>query len=129
MLIEKLLLHKILKRIPKILRHIITIFLVIIGWVIFRVTNLSELIIILKNMFVFKEYNLINFIASNFNLVNCFYYVVPAILLCIPWKNIIKIKNNKYNEFILIFIYLGLYIIDIIFLVSNTYNPFIYFRF
>jgi alginate O-acetyltransferase complex protein AlgI len=133
LILEKFAFKNIINKFPNIFRYIITLFLVIISWVIFRNTNILDLGIILKNMFIYKYSDIIDFIFKNTNLIFSFYFVVPAIVFCIPLKKIIKIgkniSNNLFVKLFVDFIYIFLFIINISFLASNTYNPFIYFRF
>ena len=128
LLLEKFLLFDIMKKIPNFVKYFITLFFVIVSWVIFRVTDLNLLMLILKNMFVYRKSDLLNFILKNTNLIIDFYFGIVAIIFCFP----IKRKTNSDTmllKYIKNFIYIILYIIDISFLISNTYNPFIYFRF
>ena len=65
LLIEKFVLKNILEKIPNIFKHLITLFLVIIGWVIFRITNINTLLETLKYMFIFRGENIQQFILNN----------------------------------------------------------------
>ncbi len=129
LLIEKFVLKNILEKIPNILKHLTTLFLVIIGWVIFRITDINTLLETLKYMFIFKGENLQQFILNNSNLIFNFYLIIPAIIFCIPFKKI-KFDKDKFIPNLLInLFYIGLLLFNISILTSNTYNPFIYFRF
>ena len=129
LLIEKFVLKNILEKIPNILKHLTTLFLVIIGWVIFRITDINTLLETLKYMFIFKGENLQQFVLNNSNLIFNFYLIIPAIILCIPFKKI-KFDKDKFIPNLLInLFYIGLLLFNISILTSNTYNPFIYFRF
>ena len=128
LLLEKFVLKNILDKIPNILRHILTLFLVVIGWVIFRLTDINTLLLTLKHMFIYKPVNIERFILDNANLIFNFYLIIPAIILCYPFK--INIDENKFiPNFIINMCYIGLLLFNISILTSNTYNPFIYFRF
>ena len=128
LLIEKFILKDIIEKIPNLLRHLMTLFLVIVGWVIFRLTDINMLFGTLKNMFIFKHTNIEQFIFNNFNLVFNFYLIIPAIIFCFPIK--INIDKDKFIPNLLINLaYIGLLLFNISILTSNTYNPFIYFRF
>ena len=124
LLIEKFIIKDKIEKINPFIRHIFILFLVTIGWVIFRITDLSYLVFVLKNMFIFDNANINNFIFDNASLIFSFYIIIPAIVFCIP----LKIDIEKNNIFIGIFFFC-LYVANIALLVSNTYNPFIYFRF
>ena len=127
LLIEKFILKNIIEKTPLPVKHIITLFLIIIGWVIFRTTNLNQLIQILKQMIIYTPSNLIDFILNNTNLIINFYLIIPAIIFSYP----IKVKTSKsfLSKLIINILYILLLLINISLLISNTYNPFIYFRF
>ena len=124
LLIEKFILKDLIEKIPNIFRHIITLFLVIIGWVIFRITDLNSLLPTLKYMFVVKKSSS-DFIFHNMNLIFSFYLMIPAIIFCYPFRTI----NTEKYKLLVNLLYIGLLLINIAALISNTYNPFIYFRF
>ena len=129
LLLEKFVLNDLLNKIPNIISHIITIFLIIIGWVIFRITDLNELLVILKNMIIFKQENILDFILNNTDLIYNFYIIIPAIFLCRPLKKGKIIKDNFITKLLIDLMYIIMLLLVISSLISNTYNPFIYFRF
>lgn len=123
LILEKLFLLKILDNTPKFLRHLYVLFLVIIGFVIFDITNLKDIFNYLNAMF-----NISNpFVDKQF-----YYYLVPNILLLmfsiIASTPIIKniLDKNMYVRFIVLIF--G-FIISCSFLVDSSFNPFLYFRF
>ena len=129
LLLEKFVLKNILEKIPNFLRHFITLFIVVIGWVIFRITDMNLLLNTIKYMFIYKPTNILQFILNNSNLLFNFYLIIPAIIFCIPFKKI-NIKEDRFiPNFIINMCYIGLLLFNISILTSNTYNPFIYFRF
>lgn len=114
-----------------VLRHIYCIFVFVIGWVIFRAENLKYAWDYLMNMF-----GLLHLHPEKFSYT-LLYYVdkievitfIVAILCCVPiFKNMIyqenKIIKGVVNIWLLILLFLST-----ITIASNTYNPFIYFRF
>ena len=123
LLIEKFILKEKIEKIPNILRHIITLYLILIGWVIFRLTDMNMLLKTLKYMFIFKKTDMLSFILNNTKLIFSLYLIIPAIILCFRVK--ITIKNKYINNLV----YIILLLVNISILTSNTYNPFIYFRF
>jgi len=129
LLLEKFILKDVLKKIPNIISHIVTLFLIIVGWVIFRVTDLNVLFVILKNMFIFKQEIILDFILNNADLIYSFYLIIPAIIFCFPLKKPNFIKDNFVIKLLIYLFYLFLLLIVMSSLTSNTYNPFIYFRF
>lgn len=123
LVLEKLFLLDILKKIPSFLSHFYVLFLVIISFVLFDITKLSDVFIYLGSMFDFRS----NIIDSTF-----FYYLVPNLILLVIsilsatplFKNIL----DKYKILRIIVLIFGL-IISTAFLVDATFNPFLYFRF
>lgn len=120
--------------VPQVLTWAYTMTIVIIGWVLFRSPDLSSAMTYLKVMFGLSDS------AAGFTV---WYFLDPMIITiiliaCIASLPITKyIKNNigkyeEHNVFSLIIqnVYIViLFIMCIMFLVTSTYNPFIYFRF
>lgn len=122
LILEKFVLKNILDKIPSLLKYIVTMFLVIVGWVIFRVTDFSTLILTLRQMFIYTNSNVIDFIFNHADLVINYILFIPCVIFMFPYK-------KKDIPILSELIYIGLFIINIALLVGNTYNPFIYFRF
>lgn len=124
LILEKLFLNKFVKN--KIFSHIYTIILVIISFVIFRETDISELFITLKSMFGFNNLKWIN-TETIYYLKNFSVFLIISIILSTPIVKLIKQKINKP-----IIEYVGCFILLVIvtsYLVSSSSNPFLYFRF
>ena len=136
LILEKFVLKKILKKTPSVLLHIYTMFIVIIGWVIFRCDSLNTLTMFFKELFSFNvtEYGINELLIY---LESYGVYFILAIIFSFPtyYKIIDKIdsiNNKKVKLFLDICHYLGLiilFVITIMFLAKSSYNPFIYFRF
>lgn len=106
--------------------HIYTILVVIIGWVIFRSDSILEAIEIIANMFVYKRnigYNLMAFVG-----IKEFVLIIGGIIICII-EPLLKKNNNFTLKYIEIPAVIIIMCVSIIYLIGNTYNPFIYFRF
>ena len=127
LLLEKFVLKKYIDKLPDFVKHIYTIVLVFIGWMIFAFDDSKYLFGFIKaitsNKFVdsaflyyFKNYFLILVIATLFSLP-----VYPKV------KE--KMNNTIFTSLLSISIYVILFIITLSYLVSDTYNPFLYFRF
>lgn len=122
LVLEKLFILNLLNKLPNLLRHFYTLFIIILGFILFEFNSLSSISSYLKSM-LFNS-NLIDY--------NFIYYFVPNIVLllisfisCTP---IIKYILDKYNLFRFVFLLLGL-ILSTSFLVDSSFNPFLYFRF
>lgn len=135
LVLEKFVLKKLLDKLPKALCHIYTLFIVLIGWVLFRAEGLHNVISYLKAMFIPHTTN-----TSLQELVIYFesyaFYIIIGIILSMPvfpkikkWIFESKFKENvAVNIAYYIFVF-GILALSIIYLSQATYNPFIYFRF
>lgn len=137
--LEKLFLGKWLEKLPRILQHIYTMFVVIVGWVIFRCdSGLNQCVTYLKALFSMEvtEHSLsvIRVYASQYGI-----YLLLGIILSMPLYRVVKqyigrkVKEHKVAKCALAIVgyggLLGLFYISVLYLVNSTYNPFIYFRF
>lgn len=130
LVIEKLFFNKILNKLPVFLRWIYTFILINIGWIIFRLENINILINVLNQLFTFRSSNMTDFLLENYNLINKLIFLIIGFIFMFPINKLLKKHIN--NRLILFFrdIFLILiFIISICFLVNDSYNPFIYFRF
>lgn len=130
---EKIFIKKYLDKIPSVFSHIYAILLIIIGWVIFRVEDINILYKFLIRLFDFSKSDLLSFVSLNPDVITTFIYIIIGMILSVPlWNNILQRMNNSKNVLIQytcdIIIYVILLIV-IMFLLSSSYNPFIYFRF
>ena len=131
LIIEKLFLGKWIEKLPKILQHVYTLLFVVIGWVIFRIEDFSQMGIVLQRMFVWKSSGIIDNIILNFDIFSSVPYIIIALIGSMPIISILKEKTKNrlsYNILSSVGSY-AILIISICFLLSATYNPFIYFRF
>ncbi|MEF9935033.1 MAG: MBOAT family O-acyltransferase [Clostridium sp.] len=127
LIVEKFIIKDILVRLPSSIQHIYALLLVLIGFVIFEIDSLTGI----------KEYVGAMFINTNFIDSAGLYYltsygvvILIGCILATPLVKIIaqKIKDSKVNIIIPI-VQLALFIVCICYLVNDTYNPFLYFRF
>ena len=107
----------------KIFSHIYTIILLLIGWSIFAITDLSELYMFLNRLFIFK-----NGVEWRYYLSNYLIIIIIAGILSTPLINEFYKKYFRY-KFIDILILMLIFFVSIAYLVDSTYNPFLYFNF
>lgn len=133
LILEKKVLNKILIKLPKFFRHVYTILIIMIGWLIFRVENVAQIPKYISILFVYKPFNLTDLFMNYMEVIPCFIYILLGIILSLPLFNNIynKLlnKNNLLIKYLLDIAIFLLFIISIIYLMSSSYNPFIYFRF
>ena len=103
--------------------HVTTMIIVCIGWLIFRETNFNDLITSFKALF--GVYGLGNMEALYFLGIFSLRYILAFIFGILFSLNIIKIKDGKFKDIMLIIVF----VLSIIFVTVSSYNPFIYFRF
>lgn len=129
LLIEKFILKDFINKIPDFFKHIITLFLVMIGWLIFASDDINSFSSYFMNLFNFIKYPFIDN-EFLFYLYNYIIVILFCIIFSMPIKEILYKKiDNKIINILLVIIYILLFIISISFIVSDSYNPFLYFRF
>ncbi len=129
LLAEKLVLKKVLDKMPKFLTWIYSMFFVLIGWVIFNQSDMTQLANTLKMMFNFTPTNISAAIMQDTNILLAVLYIPLGILCMLPWKNWIKLPDNTAVQSIKYLACIALFFVSVIFIISSSYNPFIYFRF
>jgi len=132
LIIEKIFLKKYLDK-TKILKHIYTIILVIIGFLIFNSQNTQEILVGLKNMFMINKIPLTT-TSTIYYLKNNLSLLIISIIGSTPLIKYIvtKIKTSKYRKLIdllEVIAVLALLILVTSFLIDESFNPFLYFRF
>lgn len=128
LIIEKYVLSKVVNKIPSFIRHIITLIIVMIGWVFFSAPNLSEALSYIAAMFGGGS----GFIDSTAKyLLSTNILVILAGIFCATpiYKKIAEKFNPDTVSKMKIIAFPLLYILCIVFMISETYNPFLYFRF
>ena len=131
LIIEKVFLGKIIDKLPKFLQHFYALFFIIIGWVIFRVEDFSQMGMVLQKMFVYCSSGIIDNIVLNFDIFSSLPYILIGIIGSMPILAKINKKTKEkvsYNVISNIYTF-GVFALSVCFLLVATYNPFIYFRF
>lgn len=115
----------------KIILRMFTLFIILIGWTLFRIENISQLQFILKKMFICDGQSLFVYITQHADLCSKLIFMLPAIVASTPiYKKIFKKSENSKIVFTIELIYVFVFFaVSICLLVASTYNPFIYFRF
>lgn len=113
----------------KILKHLYTIFVFVLGWVMFRADNMTYAWTYLKNMFGLVPvhditYKMIYYV-DNVEIIT----LIVGILCAMPiFKNMVYVENKAVKLAVNIWL-LALFILSAASIAASTYNPFIYFRF
>ncbi len=130
LMVEKLLGRKALDRIPALLRHMGTLFLVLLGWVLFRVEDIAQLALTLRGMFTYTA-GMPQYLAGHHDTLYPLFLLLPACLGCLPagkWLGK-KLKDCALTDCLRAVSAVLLFALCVIILLGSTYNPFIYFRF
>ena len=122
LIIEKNFISKL--KLNKVIKHIYVIIVILISWVIFSFTDFNVMLTYLKRMFINASIidNTVLFSLKSYAL----YYIIGIIL---STKLIYKIKPNKVINILIGILYVIFFILTVASLVSDSYNPFLYFRF
>ncbi len=115
----------------KWVNHLYTLFAVMIGWMLFRAEHMSLAAELFVNMFTWKQGIYPILMYANIRL---FFWMAVGILLCGPLQHLVPgLKARLYREEKVdgldVVLMIGILSYAVILLVSDTYNPFIYFRF
>lgn len=128
---EKVFLRKILNKLPKYICHLYTMIIVTIGWVFFDADNLRVAIEYIKVMLGFGN-SIVDKLGAYLINTNIILIVLSIVLATNILKKFIEniMKFFKKQDLVLIvFIEFIIFIVSIAYLVAETYNPFLYFRF
>ncbi len=134
LIIEKLWIGKYLEKLPKFVQRLYVLFIVMISFIIFNADNMKIAFKNIRGLFGLNGESFIN----DYTIYNIKSYAIVLIIAIIGatplFKNIIaRLKKNKFmnrtiNILEPIFMIILLLIVTA-YLVDNSYNPFLYFRF
>ena len=126
---EKFWFSDVLKKLPRWVGHVYGLLLIMVGWTIFAVEDMTQLGGYLKAMFGFGGAGLLDS-AFLYNLRNYLPILIIAGIASTPLaKNLWHKLSHKAKKVVLpVLIVLGL-VLATAYLVDGTYNPFLYFRF
>jgi alginate O-acetyltransferase complex protein AlgI len=126
--------RKVKAKAPAVVRYLVTMLIILVGWVLFRSPGLRYGLQYLGVMFglvkpIEPELMLIWYLNGKTAFI-----LVLAMLACIPWKQLIpkyfqKLSASKLNDPIKVIVFFILLGFSILMVMSSTYNSFIYFKF
>ncbi len=128
LMVEKAFLGKWIRKLPVACQHVYTLFLVLIGWVIFAMEDMGAMGIWLKTLFGGAKW--IDQQAV-FYLKNYLPWLLAGIAASVPWWKGLqrRMENSIVGKTVQTIGWISLFILSLAFLLSDTYNPFLYFRF
>lgn len=130
-MLERAFLQKVLNKLWKPIQHIYLMIIVIFGWVLFSMPNLSRTIEYCKVMLCIGDYPFINGYTT-FYINEYWIVILIGIVGSLPIWKYFKSKSDIFVKIDKIFrpiIMVLTLLITILYLVNSTFNPFIYFNF
>lgn len=134
LIFEKMFLLKYLERIPSFFSHLYTLIFVLFSWVIFAFDDFSKVVLYFKAMLGFNS-----LIFDNASIYFVYTNLILFVVLAISSTEILKNLSNtiiekclKHSALVVILknaLYIFIFLSSITFLVGDSYNPFLYFRF
>ena len=128
--VEKLFLHRILKKLPAAIQHFYVLFLVILSFVIFQADSLQQALQQLQAMFSFGTLSAVS-TTTLYALRNYAGPLIFAILVVLPQPRQLaqRIGQTKAGAVLQPVVLIGLLLLCTAFLVDGSFQPFLYFRF
>ena len=127
LILEKTFLLKVLEKTPAVLRHIYSMVAVLLGWALFYFEDMGTLGAFFLRLFSFSA---TDGVAINRILGYLPLFAVAAVAATPFGKNLyLKWKDKPWSEYALLGGAAVLMLLCVAVLVSQSYNPFIYFRF
>ncbi|MBQ7692880.1 MAG: MBOAT family protein [Oscillospiraceae bacterium] len=130
LILEKLLLGKRIERVPKLLRWLLTFTLVNLGWVLFHITDLSALGSVLRLMFGREAFQWRAILALDTSVISKLAAIPLGLPLSFPIRErLCRSEGSFLREGLISAAYVALFFVCVMFLLSSTFTPFIYFNF
>lgn len=129
LLAEKLIWGKLLRKLPKLLQWLYAMFFVVVGWVLFDLTDFAQLKYALGIMFSYTPTNWSLLLASDTTKLFSAIFIIPAIIFSFPVAKKLRVGDGTVSNVAVNIVCLLLLAACIMFIISSSYNPFIYFRF
>ena len=131
LVVEKLTgIHKKSGKLINVAKWVYTAFFVLLGWVVFRSESLGQAFVYLKSLFGLNQNVFADGMFSGWFIQNLILLII-ALVLCTPVARMVgeKTKNSNWFAAVKVLGLIGLLVLSVASLVSDSYNPFIYFNF
>ncbi len=130
LILEKFVLARFLEKLPALLRHLYALLIVLVGWVFFFSESLSGAFTYLKSMFTVGASGFADALTGS----SVFYHWllwIAAVFACTTAARSLRKRLDKTRRraWIVNILYLVLFFLCIASLITESYNPFLYFRF
>ena len=129
LLVEKFLLQDLLNRMPKVLRWAYDMVLVLVGWVIFNLTDFAAMRQALAMMFSLRPTDFLGVVAADSGILTAMAYLPVGLVCMLPLKKRLPGAKTAAGAVAEDLGYWLLLAVCIVYILSSSYNPFIYFRF
>lgn len=136
--LEKVFKNIFVSRLPKIISNVYLLLIVYFGWILFRFSNMSDIAAVVKGMFGLNGNSLIDYETSTLFINNIFMIIIAIVAVTPVTKNIVRVFMTRLNQSSIAYktiIYSDavmpviIIMLSTIYLVSDSYNPFLYFQF
>ncbi len=130
LILEKLVTGKLMAKLPAPLSWLITMFTVVCGWVLFNITDFAALGTAFKTMFFGGPFDLMDVLAANTGIIEAALYIPLGLIFMFPVGKLFKgLEKTSLGVLLLNLWHLALLALCCVYMLSSSYNPFIYFRF
>ena len=129
LLLEKLFLAKLLARLPVVVRWLYAFFVVDLGWVLFHLTDFDQLAHALHTMFVWQGTSFAQVLATDASILHGLVWLPLALVCSFPLLDRLPKRRGAAWALAADAVYGVLFLVCVAFILSSSYDPFIYFRF
>lgn len=133
LILERLPFGQWLEKWPKVIRHLYTMFVVMIGWVFFRAESLTDALIYIKNLFCITAWNgdvVLARVNMEMVVIMIFAIIFSMPILCKVQNKINSLeKRRALCNCVFLSVILAGFVLSICYMTGSGFNPFIYFRF
>lgn len=111
------------------LRWLYTFFIVNLGWVLFNLTDFSVLTSVLQRMFVYHPTDWLRLMAEDSDILLTIPYVFVGMFFSFPLLTFVAERKTVAMQVVRTVAATILLLLSLVYIVSSTFHPFIYFRF
>ena len=129
LVLEKLALGRLLDHLPGWARWLYTFLIVVVGWVIFNLTDFASMVSALSSMFTYRPTDWLGAAAANSEVLRALYCLPLGFVCMLPIAKRFRLPDNAGGRIVSNLACLGLAAVCVIAIVSSAYDPFIYVRF
>ena len=123
--------------VPKPLRWLFTMLVVLLGWTLFRIVGVRSTLHFYSLMLGFNSPAFIRYSLAWYLNARTAAALAAACFFCVPWKHVLESRcpgtgallQSEPALFVRRLLLLILLLLCFLFISNNSYNPFIYFRF